>query len=489
MNVALVRCFCILLLYNCICVTGKSQGTIQKNEGHFLAALDFVPSSGIYQQRKNRILNPSQHQGFPNEYRENSISVSGMVKGAVLTMDWWTLFGEPVENYNFQWTTTGRYSVYKEGGKGYTVERNELAKYPDLLLRFNAIKPLDIKFVIYWKHTGDAYKRMHFTFSSSNRQHSVKTVIDEGLLTEPSGKSPLSVPGIRQGKGENFISTKFDNYQHYSLTTEHKQSWLDEFNKANTIFIEHFNVTAIRWPVSEMLAIATLFEEYEKGEKKPSPMEEVQSGVAAIQSTAPYNRNDFWGEPFEETRVNITLNLENKVWVVRNNGNVTYTDKNNTITQFSGTNTSKNKILILERPPLPGKSKYGVTNRVSLIDYRGSLLSFDGKTEFYQISSYKNYEGYYEIHHLKQWTYIKDVCYTAGSGGLALGKIRFNKSFEEARNNLLQHKDKEELCTQFGVKWSPYGISEFIIYYLNDSMQLVKKETEYHLDSNFDYIK
>jgi len=287
----------VLIMLSCFCVyfPANSQGTIQRSEGRFLASLDFNPASGIYNGRKNRIQNSSNLPSFPDEYRESGIKVNGMVKAAVLTMEWWTLFGEPVENYNFQWTTSGRYQVYQEGGAGYTVERNKLAKYPDLLLRFDAIKPLDVKFVIYWRFDFDTYKRIHSSFSAGFN-YNVTTNVEEGLLFEPSGKNPLSVPGIRKGKGENFIDKKFNTHQHYEIYADAKKSWLQEFNQAKNITIDQFYVTSARWPVKEMLTIATLFEQYEKGEKKPSPMEEVQAALVQVRETQPYARNDFWGE-------------------------------------------------------------------------------------------------------------------------------------------------------------------------------------------------
>jgi len=478
----------VLIMLSCFCVyfPANSQGTIQRSEGRFLASLDFNPASGIYNGRKNRIQNSSNLPSFPDEYRESGIKVSGMVKAAVLTMEWWTLFGEPVENYNFQWTTSGRYQVYQEGGAGYTVERNKLAKYPDLLLRFDAIKPLDVKFVIYWRFDFDTYKRIHSSFSAGFN-YNVTTNVEEGLLFEPSGKNPLSVPGIRKGKGENFIDKKFNNHQHYEIYAEAKKSWLQEFNQAKNITIDQFYVTSARWPVKEMLTIATLFEQYEKGEKKPSPMEEVQAALAKVEGTQPYTQNGYWSEPFEETKLNITLNLEGKTWIVRNNGNITYTDSNNKILQFKGSSASISNFLILDRPVPPGKSAYGVSNLSSIIDHRGTITAIDGITSFNVIWDKKNEEGYYRVTYFKKWTYVRDICYTAGSGGLGLSKIYLNKSFDEAKNKLLRHKDSESSCTQFGGKWSPYGISEFIIYYLNDNMQVVKRESEYCVTANYDY--
>lgn len=308
---------CIALLY----MELKAQNnTITRTEGHFVANLDFTPNSGVYNQRKNRISNPFFTPFFPQEFTANNITVKDMVKGAVLFMDWWTLFGEPVENYNFQWTSTGQYYISEYGGRlSTTVTRDRVAKYPDLLMRFDALKPLDIKFIIYWKHNNEAYKnRLHYTFSSSNINHSVSTSIATGLLFEPSGREPLSVPGIRQGKGLEFIDKKFDNYQHYSLNEEQKKSWLNEMNKANSITIDKYYVTEIRWPVEEMKAIAELYEAYEKGEKKPSPVEEVQAALSQIQGTQPYTRNDFWGETDEVkkdtliyTRVNEKMGIVN----------------------------------------------------------------------------------------------------------------------------------------------------------------------------------
>ncbi|UJP64894.1 hypothetical protein [Mongoliitalea daihaiensis] len=308
----------ILPLFPCSFVQG--QGTIVRKEGHFVGNLDFIESSATYRQRPNRITRPSYMGGFPNEYEENRITVKGMVSAAVLTMDWWSLFGEPVENYNFQWTSTGQYYVSVYGGMAATISRNQLQNYPDLLLRFDALKPLDIKFVIYWRHSDEAYKNnLHYSFSSSNRNQSVTTTITTGMLFEPSGKSPLSVPGIRQGKGLQFINQLYDGYQHYTLSDEAKKTWLAEFNKATSIKIDAFYVTEIRWPVAEMKAIAELYSAYENGTKEPTPMEQVSKAEDEINKLSTYIENDFWGETVEPedsdlstTRVNGKYGLVNK---------------------------------------------------------------------------------------------------------------------------------------------------------------------------------
>lgn len=306
-------------------VVGQTN-VIIRNESHFVANLDFTPSASVYKQRKNRIVNASHNQGFPNEYSEKNITVKGMVEAAVLTMDWWTLFGEPVENYNFQWTSTRKYHISEYGGRlNMTVTRDMVSKYPDLLMRFDAIKPLDIKFKIYWKHNEEAYKKnLHYLFSSGNLNQSVTTNVNTGLLFEPSGKEPLSVPGIRQGKGLQFIDQKFDSYQHYDLNEEQKKSWIVEFNKTNKIIIDQFFVSDIKWPVGEMKAIAELYEQYENGEKKPSPMEIVNEEVRKNQNLTAYNNNDFWGDAFISDSKKLEIFKNANTIGIKKFGRITY---------------------------------------------------------------------------------------------------------------------------------------------------------------------
>lgn len=470
-------------------VIGQTNLVI-RNESHFFANLDFTPSAGLYKQRKNRIINASHNQGFPNEYTEKDITVKGMVEAAVLTMDWWTLFGEPVENYNFQWTSTKKYHISEYGGRlNTTVTRDMLSKYPDLLMRFDALKPLDIKFRIYWKHSDEAYKKnLHYTFSSSNRNQSVCTNINTGLLFEPSGKEPLSVPGIRQGKGLEFIDQKFDSYQHYDLNEAEKKSWIAEYNKSNSIIIEQFFVTKIQWPVAEMKTIAELYEQYENGEKKPSPIEIVNEELRKNQNLTAYNNNDFWGDAYEDDNIK-KLEIfydQNSMVGIKTNDKITY--------QRARTG------YFTEMIKIPQTKKYfidisidqniPITNRlIKIIDHNGRRIVLD---EVPDIFDYRIHEdgNVYIYKRLNAFTKIKfgqlNINYTNSNGtliqsllkkGYLLGEFTTNRNQLENSLNDLLYESTNTYSKKQNAWW---GVGEFLEYKLDKNLEIIGTRIVYY---------
>lgn len=373
-----------MLLYvvlTVFCAEIMAQGSIQRQNGHFVAVLDFLPGSSEFQQMRNRITNPPSWQHFPDEFTENGITVKGMVRAAKLSMDWWTLYGEPVENYNFQWITTGQYQIYVDGGSTTTVTRSMLSKYPDLVRRFDALKPLDIRFRIYWKLGSDDYRSVDNMFSGGNRQNSVTTEITTGFLIGTSRSSPLSVPGIRPGNGEQFISRMYDGFQHYDIRSEAKRSWVNQFNRAGTIRIDGFSVTGIRWPVSEMKAIADLYLQYERGDVDPSPSASIAAELRRYNNLSPYDRNDYWNDTFEDIRMDVEIfNVDWNIGI-RTNGRVTFQRSRNEISSLEQVPGSRNYFIMKYRERDPGK----YFDKTVIIDHTGRPVPVNSKTEFADI--------------------------------------------------------------------------------------------------------
>ncbi len=467
-------------------VLGQTN-VIIRNESHFVANLDFTPSASVYKQRKNRIVNASHNQGFPNEYSEKNITVKGMVEAAVLTMDWWTLFGEPVENYNFQWTSTRKYHISEYGGRlNMTVTRDMVSKYPDLLMRFDAIKPLDIKFKIYWKHNEEAYKKnLHYLFSSGNLNQSVTTNVNTGLLFEPSGKEPLSVPGIRQGKGLQFIDQKFDSYQHYDLNEEQKKSWIVEFNKTNKIIIDQFFVSDIKWPVGEMKAIAELYEQYENGEKKPSPMEIVNEEVRKNQNLAAYNNNDFWGDAYEDEfkPFEIKNDISGKSQNVISDNKITYSVDPSQY-QLNYFSTSKRYI-----------TKWDTRkNTYQIINSKGVVQSIDGYNIFEKIQGNEIYiyqRDYRRVRLLAKLSGISgpgtSIDYESMNQAIdALNSWDDNYTRKE-KENIKAGREIYRLSTYLSSRNSPYGVGSFKKYLLNENLKIVNSSIVFQYFDENDY--
>lgn len=63
----------------------------------------------------------------------------GFVEDVKLEIGWWSLMGQAVEIYGFQWNRGETYS-----GSDFSLERSELVAHPDLLERFDAMRPLSV---------------------------------------------------------------------------------------------------------------------------------------------------------------------------------------------------------------------------------------------------------------------------------------------------------------------------------------------------------
>ncbi|UTW59890.1 hypothetical protein KFE96_06195 [Kordiimonas sp. SCSIO 12603] len=64
------------------------------------------------------------------------------IQGITLEVQWWELLGEPVNYYKLKWNRGTNFQL----PSGTT--RDDLSKYPDLLRRFDAMKPLSFEFEI-----------------------------------------------------------------------------------------------------------------------------------------------------------------------------------------------------------------------------------------------------------------------------------------------------------------------------------------------------
>lgn len=459
-----------------------------KNEGHFVANLDFIPNSEVYTARNNKISNPYFNPFFPQEFTDKNITVKNMVKGATLNMDWWILFGEPVENYNFQWTSSGKYHISEYSGNlNVTITREMVAKYPDLLMRFDAIKPLDVKFSIYWKLSNDAYKNgLHYTFSSSNINHSVLTNIRTGLLFELSGRNPLSVPSIRQEKGMQFIEKKFAQNQHYDLNDNEKKSWISEFKKTDRIFIDKYFVSEIKWPVAEMKAIAELFLKYEKGEKIPSPIEIVNDELSKIHGLTAYNNNDFWGNSYEEE--DIERELSHKVTGYFGSGTTSIIEKKTQKVTFSTSNPINrinNNYFILD-------DRKGGKNDRGIIDYKGNAKRIQNaeKFQYYYISDGYNRRSNvtftdipYHVNLNKSWQIIEHEIWlwkentfiqSINNGSFGEGiPFKMSNSFDEIKNYIVNYKPNHRMTYDYKLY-----VAKYMVYVIDPkSLAVIKEKT------------
>jgi hypothetical protein len=295
-----------------------------KASEHQIGLLDFF-NNHPFKNENGKIAHPSPAaNGLLNStsgwYEEQGIKVKGLVESAALQVDWWLLFNEPTEQYEFQWVSSGKYDIQFTDSKGKpvatTITKAQLEKYPDLLKRFNALQPTDMQFEIKWrigdqtKADNDAFQKKYKLMGSigSTLPHvkaEFTTQVKNSLLFEPSGMKPFAAPSIRPGKGKAFLGVPatYDDkklqqvFAYWRISLGH--------------VINSFRVTKANWPVQEMKTIAEKFLRYEKGEADPTPKEVVAAANEKNKNTPAYSKNDFWGDaykPERDTFINVKEN-------------------------------------------------------------------------------------------------------------------------------------------------------------------------------------
>ena len=318
------RIFFLLMFCFFLNLLTFGQGKMHKASEHHIGILDFF-NNHPFKNENGKITHPSPNtNGLLNSkngwYEEQGIKVKGLVESAALQVDWWLLFNEPTEQYEFQWLSSGKYDIQFTDSKGKLIStaitKSQLEKYPDLLKRFKALQPTDMQFEIKWrigdqtKANNDAFQKKYKLMGSigSTLPH-VKaefiTPVKNSLLFEPSGIKPFASPSIRPGKGKAFLGVA-TTYSDEKLRQVFEYWKISEGHVVNS-----FKVIKQNWPVQEMKTIAEKFLRYEKGEEDPTPKEKVAAANEKNKNTPAYGKNDFWGDAMEEENQELVKFWEN----------------------------------------------------------------------------------------------------------------------------------------------------------------------------------
>lgn len=245
-----------------------------------------------------------------------------------LHLQWWTLLGEPIEYYDFRWYLNDHYWLPDGGGK---VTRFQLKKYPDLLKRFDAIRPRKVDLLITGNFSNEEqgkktaplilapfYSRGNFKFLRTEFAYFIP---DRKLMITRSGEVGHGiVPGspwdwdeflqykvFYQGNTTFEALVKDNNGTHNGAeklnesSLQYRRRQLREVFRAATKVELFVQVVNIEWPMNELQSIATRYKEYENGEKEPPPKEVVKKRVKKeAGSLTEYSKDDFWSAPDPE---------------------------------------------------------------------------------------------------------------------------------------------------------------------------------------------
>ena len=483
-----------IIFHVLIALNLNAQGKTTLVDGHHLAGLNLtlghttaIPLNYFVKQQGSSLSNPIPGFNIDVPYSDGNITINGIMSDAAIAMDWWTLFGEPVEQYLFTWKAKDFYEIISLDATGSstikrTVNKNDLKKYPDLLLRYENIKPTEIEFEIQWGlEDRDVFSLTGMSFNSYyGVRNSFKTKVSSAnILIEPSGKTPFGVPGIRQGKGEAFFGLE-KNFPKDKL-----QGLMQLFTKAPYQYINAVIVTKIKWPVGEMKAIADKYDQYERGEATPSPTQIINEELRKNQHLTAYNNNDFWGDAYEDEfkPFEIKNDISGKRQNVVSDNKIIYS-VDPTLYQLNYFSTNKRFI-----------TKWDTKNKTyQIINSKGVVQSIDGYTVFEKIQGNEIYIYQRDYRRVRLLAKLSGIMGPDGS----LDFDSMNKAIDalnrwddgytrKEKENIKAGREIYRLSTYLSSRNSPYGVGSFKKYILNENLKIVNSNIVFQYFAENDY--
>ena len=239
-----------------------------------------------------------------------SADQTGLINSISLHFEWWTLFGEPVEIYHIQWEASSHFDY-----EGVSYYKTQLAKYPDLLERFNNLKPTDIVIRLNGSASGEKMDRgmmrkdpaYYSQVIPETDRRKYSHIFSGGFTYDVIGAKVMTAKAGRLGKGlvpgspswfDFFVwGGHFGEGQQGDPSDEALTEVLKKMFVNSTEIKLFGSLVLIEWPEKELETIATLYKQYESGEKEPSPKEAVEEGMEDIRKMQTYQGDDEWAAP------------------------------------------------------------------------------------------------------------------------------------------------------------------------------------------------
>ena len=206
----------------------------------------------------------------------------------------WSLVQEPVHDYIFSWDwQPGNHTVGK-GPKGNAITTGDLAKYPDLVQQFDAVKPISVTLMA----------DIEF-YDAQNRRYGLgRMKVYPDLIGAAGVKETLHVPG--SPKWEDYFQYEYnDAVLHNNIGTADRATRNKKlFQEATSVKLVQPKITAVEWPEGELNLIAGEFtrretaeqqqlaEAKKRAEAKAKQLASAQTNAAPKQATGP--------NPFEQ---------------------------------------------------------------------------------------------------------------------------------------------------------------------------------------------
>jgi hypothetical protein len=293
-----MKIFTLIAISVAFTFTGLSQGQVPINNFFVSGALEFLPD-GTLAEGANRIAYSREYKKAdpkldPNEWYEqpgHPEKMRGFVSDAVLFFEWWLLNDTPEERYKFNWTNSGYFELLIQKKDAMfpeivRINRSDLEKYPNLLERFDNIKPIELEFQldfrsadiedqVYWDFR-NKYNIMEDLGSAGYSVNYSRTLDGDMILYQYNAQRyRWTSRGITLNGWDGFLNFNYDKYK------DKRSRLIELFRLGRQIAFSSFYIKKITWEMADFAYIVRKYQEYEKGIDKPTAEDVEKAPITA----------------------------------------------------------------------------------------------------------------------------------------------------------------------------------------------------------------
>ena len=237
---------------------------------------------------------------------DNGVSGQDMIKSASLTIQWWTLLGQPVYHYKFKWNIKDEVSFWhKKTGNNVHLYLDDLQAYPKLQKRFKQLKPSNLEIKLYatliHHHSGgfasgESYRRFgDITYykndSTENWFRFISNLtikhIPELLITTSGKVGDNLTPASPKDFAEFFDGSVVENLLYSDSKNSVNEKLALTYKLADKIEFSFAKISKIELPIRELTAI------YDALQKEKENTKETQSLDELLEDDLEEESNDF----------------------------------------------------------------------------------------------------------------------------------------------------------------------------------------------------
>jgi hypothetical protein len=204
---------------------------------------------------------------------------------------WWTTMGDFIANTGIEWSYKDDFPVKDASGKTYWIRGKMFEEYPSLARRLKAARISFSKIKVRVEAHNDEGQNLFGTFP-------VEFTIDANdVIVPPHGEAPyMAAPGS-PAKWSDKV-TIFEGRKALQSDEELRKVWSElKAIKPNP----EVTIYGLRIPTDELVAIAKLYEQYKKDDKKLEESYDVlKDGYRLPKAPAPYAGGGPLAKPYQE---------------------------------------------------------------------------------------------------------------------------------------------------------------------------------------------